>query len=187
MALRGESAFTMQRGRHGRWPACLVLASVWALAPSAEARITLKSRLSTSGLGPLKIGMTVRQAERAIGYPLDINRNAGGPDSPCFTATVSPNRYRVSVLGTGFRVASIDVQKRSVATRSGIRVGDSVAKLLATYGAQLVPKPQFYEPTRLQYEIHDGNRKVIFSTDNTKVTSMTAGRKPEVDYVEGCA
>jgi len=131
--------------------------------------------------------MTASQAERAIGYPLDLNRNAGGPDSPCFTATVSPNRYRVFVLGTGFRIASIYVQKRSVATRSGIRVGDSVAKLRKTYGAQLIAKPQFYAPTQLQYEIHDGNRKVIFSTDNSKVTSMTAGRMPEVDYVEGCA
>jgi hypothetical protein len=172
-----------------RWFLWLVVAGavVCVMAASAEARITLQSRLSTSGLGPLKIGMTASQAERAIGFPLDLNRNAGGPDSPCFTATVLPNRYNVFVLGTGFRVASISVLKRSVATRSGIRVGDSVARLRATYGEQLVAKPQFYTPAQLQYEIHDGNRKLIFSTDNAKLTSMIAGRKPEVDYVEGCA
>jgi hypothetical protein len=156
------------------------------VAPAAaDAHLTRHSKLTTAGLGFLKIGMTIRQAELAVGYPIRPVRLS--PEDRCFTARIRPRRFGVSVLGTGRRIRVIYLEKRALSTRSGIRVGDRVTKLRSTYGSKLVVKRNFYHPAWRQYEIHDGNYKVVFLTNNRKVTSISAGRKPEVDYVEACA
>jgi hypothetical protein len=153
------------------------------LPAASRARLTMNSQLSTAGLGSLKIGMTIAQASRATGSPI-VAHHIGGP---CFSDLLKPARLGVGILGTSYRVAVVTITKRGLATRSGVRVGDSVQRLKSVYGNQLLAVAEFYTPSELQYELRDGNRKVIFFTTKGFITSMTAGRKPEVDYVEGCA
>ena len=105
----------------------------------------------------------------------------------CGSGTLVPRRLGVFVLGTNFRVASVTVTKRGIATPSGIRVGDRVARLQRTYRGRLVRVKSFYQPQKANYEYRDGNRKLVFATDNVRVRQITTGRRPEVDYVEGCA
>lgn len=79
------------------------------------------------------------------------------------------------------------VTRRGIATPSGVRVGDSVARLRRAYPGRLVRVENFYEPRKFNYEYREGNRKLVFYTDNVRVRQITTGRRPEVDYVEGCA
>jgi len=90
-------------------------------------------------------------------------------------------------LFTEDRLARIYVYTRRYATRSGVRVGDSEQDVLDTYPGEIVRTPHEYAPNGSYLKIEDGNRKVVFETDGSKVTSISTGRKPEIDYVEGCA
>ncbi|MCW3024430.1 MAG: hypothetical protein JWR30_3752 [Conexibacter sp.] len=170
---------------------CLLMVSaLTGAAPAGAASVTLGSRLSTGGLGPLKIGMSVSAAGDVVGSGFDPTQLSGESpaDNACFWGGISPKRYGVSVLGTGFRIAVVFVSKRSVATTRDIRVGDSVAKLFRAYGSGLHAKPNFYSPSEIHYELAVGNRKLLFYVSRAgKVSGMQAGRKPEIDYVEGCA
>lgn len=125
--------------------------------------------------------------ERRLGQDIDHRRGVGGPGSPCGPGTLVPRGLGVLVLGTNFRIASVTVTKRGIRTPSGVRVGDSVAALRRAYPGDLVRVKNFYEPRKANYEYRDGNRKLVFSTNNLRVQQITSGRRPEVDYVEGCA
>src|SRR3954447_26628114 len=142
------------------------------LPVDAQADITTRNRVSTFGLGPLRIGMSVQRAERVVGRRL--HRTVF--NAPCFTARIPPRRLGVWALGTGNTIARIDVVKRGISTRSGVRVGDSVARLRRIYRGQLHARPNFYAPSLTDYVIRDGRRKVVFFTNNRKVTSYSTGR-----------
>jgi hypothetical protein len=174
------------RAAHPYWFAILTLAAFALTSPASAAapELTLRSRVSGAGLGPLKIGVTIAQAEDATGRRFTVSEYVQGN---CGGAAMHPRSYGVSVLTTDGRVAVITILRRGVATAAGVRVRDSVAKLQRKYGSRLVAVPEFYAPSNLNYELRSGNRKVIFKTDNRRVTYISAGRKPEVDYVEGCA
>jgi hypothetical protein len=167
----------------------IVTATVWfaCVAPTAatvahEAQLTTRSRITTAGLGEIKIGMTVAEARRRSGSNIVVHSVNRG----CESGSVSPHKLGVSVLSSNYRIAVLYVNRRGIATRSGVRVKDTVRRLASVYGNRLVKRPEFYNPKHFNYELRDGNRKVIFSTDNKKVTMISTGRKPEIDYVEGC-
>lgn len=155
---------------------------------SAATPVTTTSRISLSGVGGIGIGERVSVVERRLGQDIDYRQDAvGRPGSRCGTGTLIPRALGVFVLGTGFRIASVTVTERGIATPSGIRVGDSVARLRRAYPGRLVRVRNFYEPRKSNFEYRDGNRKLVFATNNIRVRQITTGRRPEVDYVEGCA
>lgn len=151
------------------------------LGPSASPAQALPSkwRITTAGLGPLKIGMKERQVERVIRREIRIDYY----NAPCGVVRL---QGKLSGLFSGPRLARIYVNTRRHATRSGVRVGDSEAKVYDTYPGEVVTKPHAYTDGHY-LEIHDGNRKVVFETDGRRVKSISTGRKPEIDYVEGCS
>ncbi len=160
----------------------VLLSGVLVLLGAASAPGDLKesARLSPDGLGPVRIGATVAAAERHLGHSLRINRNAS---PPCGVGIIS-KRLKADVLVTGPRIAVIDVRGGPLSTTRGIRVGDSVAKLKRRY-KRLRRFAEFYSHLPA-YEYRRGNRKLLFFTRRGRVTAMSAGRRPEVDYVEGC-
>lgn len=164
-----------------RWIVLLSGVLVLLGAASAPGDLKERARLSLDGLGPVRIGATVAAAERHLGHSLRINRNV----SPgCGTGTIS-KRLKASVLVTGSRIAVVSVDGRPLSTDRGVHVGDSVAKLKRRY-QHLRRFPEFYSHLPA-YAYRRGNRKLLFFTRRGRVTSMSAGRRPEVDYVEGCA
>lgn len=150
-----------------------------AFAASAHA-LPRTAKITTAGLGAIKIGMTERQVERA--GKRAITKEGGVGD--CSTAKLGDKLFG---LFTGDRLARIYVNSRRYATRSGLRVGATEAQVRAAYGSQLVIRPHKYDPDGHYMEIRDGNRKVVFVTDGARVSEISTGRRPEIDYVEGCA
>lgn len=154
------------------------MALLLTAVPAAEARITRNSQISTKGLGPLKIGMSVGEAERAVGHRLNINYY----NAPCGVAGVS-RRLGVSILVTGSIVARIYTHNSPLSTRRGIRAGSSIEALRSAYpGARW--HRNIYTGYR-QYVYRKPRRKIVFDTDNEQVTSISTGRVPEINYVEG--
>ena len=174
--------------KHAAWPMRIparttaLILLIGLLAPAAPAAALSRSaKITTAGLGPIRIGMSERQVEKAA--KVAIRQQQGGGGSSCTTARLGDKNFLLFSKG---RLARIYVENRRYATRSGIRVGDSEQKVLGTYPGEIIRTPHEY--TKGSYlKIVDGNRKVVFETDGAKVTGISTGRRPEIDYVEACS
>jgi hypothetical protein len=171
--------------------AAAALAALALAVPAADAaRLTPSSKLSTAGLGPVKIGMTVEQAERAGG--LSLARQ--GPEvGECRYVRPRSRRVRVSFMTIRGRIARVDVFRRGIRTLSGFTVGAREAAVRREFGSRLrVRRHQYVRGGHyLEYvprDRVDRGRRVIFETNAAgRVTYIRAGRLPEVRYIEGCS
>ena len=169
-----------------------ILAATVVLAlpsPAAGASLSPRSKLSTAGLGPVRIGMSRDQAEEAGGVRLEWT---GARINGCRYARPRNRSIRALFMVIEGRIARVDAARRGIRTPSGIRVGDSEASVRRKLGDRLRVSPHEYDPNGHYLEFvprdeEERNRRVVFETDGDEVTYMRAGRLPEVRYIEGCA
>lgn len=156
---------------------------LFAAAFQSEWRVALRS------FGPVRYGMTLREASRALGGLSDTTE--ASPE--CFYVT-----GRQAPPGTGFmvvnrQIARVDVDTPGVLTLSGIGVGSTEAEVRAAYPGQIRTESHPYSGPEWHYLIYvprdraDRRFGLIFETDGVRVRSYRAGRQPEVRWIEGCA
>ena len=166
-----------------RWPAVVAIACTVAGAAAAVAdALPSSARLTTAGLGPIKIGMTIAQVEQAGNR--EVAFEGGDANAACASGALGSKLYGLFSKG---RLTRIYVASRLYATRTSIRVGDSQRKVLARYGRSITREPHEYVRGGFYLKLTVGNRRLVFDTDGKRVTQMSSGRKPEIDYVEGCS
>lgn len=159
-----------------------LLVALWLLSVgTAQAGLRHGDRISTSGLGPVEIGMTVSDASYALGLDLEI----ASFNPPCGSVSLS-GRFRVVALTTGDVIARIYVNTPVFATRKRVRIGSSVRTLRRRYRGMVHRGANAYtrEP---QYWFRRGNRAIVFDTHKGRVSAISTGRFPEIRYIEGCA
>jgi hypothetical protein len=150
-------------------------------AASAEWKITF------DGYGPVRVEMTVAEAERALGDSLEV-KEAGDSCAYAF-----PKRHTgVAFMVIGDRIARVDVRGPEVTTLEGARTGDPEERIHALYRGRVEVQPHKYVDghyliVRPAPGAADTTRRVIFETDGRRVTGYRAGRLPEVRWVEGCS
>jgi hypothetical protein len=157
-------------------------AIIAAIAAASAVALTTRDRISHSGLGPIKFGMTERQIERAAKRQIKVEYPSPGGD--CALAALAGKTHG---LFTGKRLRRIYVRTPKFATAKGIRVGSSEQRVLAAYPGQLSRQPQKYRPEEDELILRKGNSKVIFTLAKGDVEEISAGRRPEIDLVEGCS
>ena len=138
--------------------------------------------VSYNSFGPVKIGMTVSQATKALGVPLvreDVN------DASCYYVTPKQGFKDVSFMVTNGRVARVDIE-RGYATERGAKVGDTEARIKQLYKGRVKVSKHFYTDGHY-LEVKSGRFSIIFETDGKRVIYIRAGKNPEVGYVEGCS
>lgn len=155
-------------------------------------QLTVDSKLSTAGLGPVRTWMTVEEAITAAGLDL-----VGELDP-----TISPNCYYVTpddeeLAGVMFmvfegRVARVEVHAPStIETPSGVKVGMTEQEILDKFGDRVQESTEFrVDGKALVYFPEDedeADNRVVFEIDEGFVTAMRAGRVPAVQFGEGCA
>lgn len=173
----------------GGTAAALAIAVVGLLpATAGAAPVSSNSRITQNGLGSIRLGMTVDQAQRRTGQRIENNLFTPGDDS-CGIAQLFPKSVGVNMQTTKSRIWVINVSEPGISTRSGVEVGDTVAALRRAYGSRLHSEPNKYTPKARDYWVtFPRNRKLKFFTSTRRVvTQISSGRKPEVDFVEGCA
>jgi len=175
-----QSCVTVARMRIARY--AVTAAILAGIAASSALALTTRDRISHSGLGPIKFGMTERQIERAGQRPIKLGYY--GPGVDCAQAPLAGKTYG---LFTGKRLRRIYVRTPRFATAKGIRVGSSEQRVLAAYPGKLSRQPQKYRPEEDDLILRKGNSKVIFTLADGEVDEISAGRKPEIDLVEGCS
>ncbi len=157
----------------------LVLAG--GAVPSAA--LDRDARLTMSGLGPVRIGMTFAEVQAANGGR-PAAQDGGIGDGSCTTATLGKNVYG---LFTDDTLASVTVRTSRYRTRTGVHVGQSSAAVYSRYRS-VKRSRHTYIPGGSYLKVTTGRRRIVFDVDaSRRITLITSGRIPEVDYVEGCA
>jgi hypothetical protein len=136
------------------------------------------------GIGPIRAGMTVAQANAAIGGGFAAPK---GGTSGCKYAVLTKAPRGLWVMLQDGRVARVEVRSGSIATSTGVRIGDSEARVKQLYPG-VASTPHKYVPGGHYLTVtgSDPANRIVFETDGSKVTTFRSGRAPEVENVEGC-
>jgi hypothetical protein len=142
--------------------------------------------------GPIPLGVPVDLAARALGdsIPVDfsISDQCSQKRAPSLPAGTSLMVIRDS---TGTTVERVDVDTAGIRTREGATVGDTEESVVALYAGRVKVQPHKYTGPEGHYVVvtspRDTSFLIIFETDGKQVLRYRAGRRPAVEYVEGCA
>ncbi|MGH8910202.1 MAG: hypothetical protein ACRD0K_27830 [Egibacteraceae bacterium] len=161
--------------------------------------------ITLRGIGPVAVGMTVREAEEAAGIPLIVDsfedfgracyfaRPEGLDDhvyflilAPGEEPVADPRDGIVSAVGSAVGMAS------PAQTDSSVGIGSTEAEVYAAYSGQVQTQPHRYDPkgrylTFVPSGPADQANRIRFSTDGTEVVGIDAGLERATSLVEGCA
>lgn len=144
--------------------------------------------VSYDRFGPVKIGMTLPQAARALG--VSVTRDAGYDGDGCYYASPKEGGFKsVAFMMSGRRIVRVDVDNGDYATNRGARVGDSEARIKRLYRSRykVIPHKYLDDGHYLEVEAENGRYYIIFETDGKRVTRYRVGIPEYVGYVEGCS
>lgn len=140
-------------------------------------------RISAIGFGPVKPGMTVKQAAKALGTKLVAE---GAPEGGCTYVNARAGLADLFFMVMDGRIARVDTDSRAYRTQEGARVGDTETRIKLLYRGRYKIEPHKYVDGHYII-VGDRKRAVIFETDGKNVTMIRAGRYPEVGWIEGCS
>ncbi len=168
-----------------------------AVPPAWEAEAALEElRIGPAGVGPVRTGMTVAQAERALDLPLRAEPPALDEGDALADWQACHYESTLELPGVVFtvndgRVVRVDVEAGDWDTTEGVRIGTPEAEVLRRYpGIAVRPHPyaEFGHYLVLERTGPDGDpEELIFETDGREVTSFRSGAAEPVGRVEGCS
>jgi hypothetical protein len=160
-----------------------------AARPSATSDASASSPTSVTehGLGPLRAGMTLAEAKNALGGALIVPAEADTTE--CDYATWRDGPQGVHVMIDSGRIARVEIDSVGIATAAGARVGDTEERIKSLYPGRVIVTPHKYEDGHYLTvnAAGDSSFAIVFETSKGRVTRYRAGRRPAVEYVEGCS
>lgn len=156
-------------------------------APSPDAEL-LTAQVATTGLGPIKVGMTVDEVRQA---GIDLVQSESGPEgSNCQYYQVKDLIEPIDFMAVDDRIIRIDVWPGSFAeTLSGAKIGTSEADLYRLYDDRIeattgpAGKQLIFTPATPGEDLY----RLVFELDaNDTVVQYRAGQFPAVTWPEGC-
>jgi hypothetical protein len=168
----------------------LTMAIPAAFAASSDKRVPLTTsmRLSFTGLGPVRIGMTAAGVRDALSGRIKTEKLDLGTD--CYY--LNPSVPGIGFMILSSRVARVDVFTGPWRTVSGAAIGTSEEKIKELYGDLLTIERHKYVDygryliIRPKHPVYKGY-EMRFETDGKVVTTFRAGLAEAVALVEGCA
>lgn len=178
-----------------RQTAAWVLAAAAATAAAAE-----DGRFTVQGLSPALAGMTLEQADKALGQPLQAEKPGlpGAASQPAKPAVAGDGcHYRSTSRQPGVRYAvqqgrilRSETRDGRYSTASGLKVGDTLARAQQLYGARLVIGPHPYFDKGKSLAIYSSDKKsalVMEANDDGRIITMRGGQVPQVLSLEACS
>ena len=193
----------------GRWARFLrlvvgsILAITCFISPMlAQPQLTEQSKVTIDGIGPIRVGMTVAEAEKSANVTLI--EKGGRADTNCYYMwpktgpqgigfmVISPREAKTILRD---RISRVDIFKNNrITTPRGAKIGDTEAQIKALYPGQIQVTPHQYTGpqgghylTLVPKDAADKGYRIVFETLKGRVTQFRSGKLPEVEYVEGCA
>lgn len=158
-------------------------------------------QLTTKGLAPVHLGMTIVAAERALQARLArLSRSSHGfatesesSESCWLWRRRDGQNASITYMTEHGRIVRIDVSAANgaaapIATVRGIAVGSALASVEAAYGADLHLEPHPLED-KTQWAVveRDGPAGVRIEVRGGAVSAMFAAEGDALDYPEGCS
>jgi hypothetical protein len=195
----------------GRWAkffvllvGCILAIAVLHSPLLAQSQLTEQSKLVLDGIGPIRVGMTVAQAEKSANVTLI--EKGGRAGTSCYylwpktgpqglgLMVISPREGK-SILRNQDRIARVDIFNNSpMTTLRGAKIGNTEAQIKAMYPGQIQVTTHQYTGTKgghyltfIPKDAADKDYRIVFETLKGRVTQFRSGKLPEVGYVEGCA
>lgn len=157
-------------------------AAAAGITPVTLAAPAARAVLSAEGFGPLRFGMSLNEAEQALGAKAVLPE---GADPACSMVRFAPLPTLRFMVEQG-RVTRADADA-GVANALGVAVGDGLAALRARYPkAELTPHKYDADGQYLTFPSADGGAAIVLELSGGKVTRIRAGLQPAVGYVETC-
>jgi len=147
-----------------------------------------KQQLQVDRIGPVTIGMTVKEASEKSGINLKETEPSDSGSEGCYYVYPIGKYGDIGFMVEEEKISRIDITSRKIASVGGIRVGDTEAAVKKAF-------PGKVEVQAHPYLEEDGKYLVIrikptygfiFETEKGKVTSFRSGRFESVQYIEGC-
>ncbi len=133
--------------------------------------------------------MTLAEANGAIASK---QSSMTADTSECEYAAWKNGPPGVGVMIASGIVARVDVNDSAITTANGAKIGDTEDRIRELYGARVTSQPHKYDD-RGHYLIiaplspADSAFRIVFETDGKTVKTFRAGRRPQVEYIEGCS
>jgi hypothetical protein len=165
----------------------VILSSLTAVSVNAQTKLSQQSKVSITGIGPVRVGMTVAQASKAAGTRL-VRSNPQLPGS-CFYVKPQAGPQGLEFMVLNDRIIRVDINKGRFTTVSGAKIGDTEARIKSLYGGRLQVRNDYgsgHVMTFVPQAAADKNYRLVFNTDGNRVTRFRVGQLPQVDYEEGC-
>lgn len=168
-----------------------ILAAGIVTANMAFAKAVDAWQLSEGGLGPIKIGMTVDQAEKAAQKKFLLEPVDGQyRTEACRFATLKNGPKEVFLMLNHRTIVRIDVKNPEIKTTQGFHLGSNADTVKTLNKGKIEAYPNKYEADKETVVVtpkEKSNLRLVFDTDGKKILYMRAGKTPEVEYVEGCS
>jgi hypothetical protein len=144
--------------------------------------------------GRLPLGVPIAQAAAALGESIPFSFSTFDGCDETAAASLPAGTSVMVLKDSGQSTAyleRIDVDTTGVLTAEGAGVGDSESRVLELYRGRVRVEPHKYTGPEGHYLIvshpTDTLFLIIFETDGKRVERYRAGRRPAVEFVEGCA
>jgi hypothetical protein len=139
-------------------------------------------RLSAEGIGAIRFGMTLAEAEQAAGGKASLPE----PFDQACSMVRFPALPKLRFMVEDDIVTRADAD-RGVDNAAGIAVGDSLAQLRSRHpGAEVSVHKYDANGHYVTLKSADGRAAIILEESGGKVTKVRAGLLPAVAYVETC-
>ena len=154
--------------------------------PSTPRPGTSTWTVTANGIGAIRVGMSIRDLREVAGDVPSAN-----PTAECSYVRPGATPPGVLVMLARGQVARVDVDSTGVPSDAGVAVGDSAARVTAAYAGRVTSTPHKYVPGGQYLTVKptspaDSARRMVFETENGRVTRFRSGRVPEVEWVERC-
>ncbi|RAP36328.1 hypothetical protein B1207_09290 [Legionella quinlivanii] len=145
--------------------------------------------LTPQSLGPVKIGMTLQEAEKATQKTFLNSKPEEdmGEDETCFNTSLK-GLDDISFMISKQKIVRININGGSIKTNKGAGIGDTESDVMSLYKNKILTEPHRYDDKGhyLTFIKHSQPYAIRFETDGQKVVRMYAGQTREVHYVEDC-
>jgi len=144
--------------------------------------------IGADGYCGVAFGMTDNEASGAFPGGL-FGEPFGDVDSEaCYYKSARADDYSILFMFVDGLMERIDINARDIATQAGAKIGMSLDEVEALY-PNSSREPNFYTaPAENLIVALEGGVMAIFEEDEGgAVTTFRIGRKPAIEYVEGCA
>lgn len=144
-------------------------------------------RLTFTGIGPIRVGMTEAQARGALAQKLERTDFEEG------CSYLTPRTKGIAFMLLDSRIARVDISEGAWLTAEGAGIGTSEAEVRRLYPqVRIEPHPYLDEGQGYYFRVTAADLKLkryelLFETERKAVTSFRAGLKSAVSLIEGCA